>query len=668
MGASSFQQGVTVEIDQRPYQLLRKLDNKLWQLEDVRTKRIVEYTVAQLRRLYANEKLLFPAKDLPIISNSQKEIGDRHQDISDDIWKVIVRRRAYVHAVLDIPHNVALMKTAIQFVSKKLGDLESPPSHNTVYRWKKKYLAAGRDIRSLIPAYAKRGNRKDRYPTEVVDTVNAAIEKKYLTEERGTIQDAVDMATALINRENKLRPNAMQLPVPTRRLVKRMIDAIPAFDKYAARYGRGAANKKFRSVQSHRLTSTPLERAEIDHTQLDLMVIDDKTGLPLGRPYVTACIDDDTRCVLGLHIGFEPPSYQTVAQCLKNAFLPKPDIREKYPSIVNEWDPHGVMRELVVDNGAEFHSKSLENACYSLGIEIHYSARKTPWFKGKIERFLGTFNSAVSHGVPGTTFSNIFEKQEYNPAKHAVIRYSVLQEIAHKWIVDVYHQQPHRTLRTPPAMAWSTRIDQDDILLPDDPTEMDAILGRSEERQLTHKGIELNGLQYNSPELTALRLQLGDVLTVDIRVNDADLGDIIVLSPDKTRRIKANALKQDYARGLSAWQHKVCKRYAAHVLEKHDPSGWLEAKLCITEMIDNEFLHKRRRSNAKVARFKEGKPVKPSPGTNDAVSAPSLANKQTPVILPSETSQPPPMFEPIFRPRLTTDLSSSFDDISGSNT
>jgi hypothetical protein len=30
-------------------------------------------------------------------------------------------------------------------------------------------------------------------------------------------------------------------------------------------------------------------------------------------------------------------------------------------------------------------------------------------------------NRAVAHGVPGTTFSNIFEKGDYNPAKHAVV-------------------------------------------------------------------------------------------------------------------------------------------------------------------------------------------------------------------------------------------------------
>jgi len=41
---------------------------------------------------------------------------------------------------------------------------------------------------------------------------------------------------------------------------------------------------------------------------------------------------------------------------------------------------------------------------------------------------------------------------------------------------------------------------------------------------LTHKGIEFEGLCYNSPELTELRRKEGANLTVEIRVNEDDIG------------------------------------------------------------------------------------------------------------------------------------------------
>ncbi len=154
-----------------------------------------------------------------------------------------------------------------------------------------------------------------------------------------------------VMKENGLRPDSDQLPMPSRRLITRLIADIPAFDKYSARYGHDAALKRFRSVKGHRVVSAPLDRAEIDHTHLDLFVVDDKTSLPLGRPYVTACIDGYTRCILGIYVGFNPPSYQSVAACLKDCFLPKVNLKDEYPEIVNEWAAHGVMRQLVVDGG-----------------------------------------------------------------------------------------------------------------------------------------------------------------------------------------------------------------------------------------------------------------------------------------------------------------------------
>jgi transposase InsO family protein len=68
------------------------------------------------------------------------------------------------------------------------------------------------------------------------------------------------------------------------------------------------------------------------------------------------------------------------------------------------------MRQLYMDNDLEFHSKSVREMCYSMGIEPHYAPRLEPWFKGMIERFFRTMNEGVAHGVPGTSFRNIFEK------------------------------------------------------------------------------------------------------------------------------------------------------------------------------------------------------------------------------------------------------------------
>lgn len=674
MGASAFQQGASLEIAGKTYRLLRKVENDLWQAEELRTKRIQEFGIQELLRLYASGALKFVGSCESIsVSTEAKQSSE---NFSPAQWEAAKVRRAYVIATLDFPNTRQRLVPLIRETWNKLQLPAVAPNAATVIRWKGKFLSAGKDLISLIEKSDRRGNGRSRYPEEIERMVNDAIDRIYMCLEQGTLQDALDEAIVLAQRENRLRPTSTQLPFPTRRLVKRLVNAIPAFDRHAARHGRVAATKRFRSVQAHRTTDAPLERAEIDHTPLDLMVIDDESGLPLGRPWLTACIEDHTRNVLGIYISFEPPSHFTVARCLKHAFMPKVSLQQDFPAIQNPWKAHGVMRELVVDNGTEFHSASLENACYSLGIEIHYSARKTPWFKGKIERFLGTLNRAVAHGRPGTTFSNIFEKEEYDPSKNAVVRYSVLKEVVFTWIADVYHQKPHRSLGVPPAVMWDKTISPDEIMVPDDPARLDAILGRSEKRKLTHKGIELYGLLYNSPELTELRRKLGDRLDVEVRVDAADIGKIVVFSPDQRQHFQVSAINSEYAAGLSEWQHRICKRYASREFNKYSIAGWLDAKARIASLIDDEFMHKKQKTRTRIARYKgEAKALKASEST------PAPIEKPTPVEASETTStlpravlpglvllQPDPaatlprkMFKPVYRERQTVEIPSRKD-------
>jgi putative transposase len=633
MGTSRFRAGTQLKIDGKTAILLRKLDGDLWQVEDELSRRITEYKLTTLYGLYESGNLVF-VDTLPPLSRKIKDNSSPENVGSDPALEIAKVRRLYVIAVIGLPNSRRVMESAIKALWVSIEEPDAAPSYISVYRWKRRYLEAGKDLRSLISRDGMKGNTRDRYPSEVTTFVDAAINTVYLTLERNTIQDTLDEATNCVKQENNLRPKSLQLPLPTRRLVQRMVSEIPAFDRYAARHGRDAAEKMFRAVLNQCTTSAPLERAQIDHTPLNLVVIDDETMLPLGRPFATACIDDFTRCVLGLYISFEPPSYFTVSRCLKQAFTPKTELLTLYPEIRHSWEAYGVPIELLVDNGQEFHSISLENASLSVGMEITYQPRRKAWLKGKIERFLKTFNEGVAQGVPGTTFSNILEKEDYDPSKFAIVRYSTLKKIAYLWIVDEYHQKPHRSLGVPPAVMWSSSIRDEDIPLPDNPARLDFLLGQSETRTLSHKGIELNGLFYNSPDLVALRRRHGAKFTVEIRWDKSDLGHITVISPTNSESFKVRCLQYKYANGLSFYQHRICKRFAASKWETFDPHAWLEAKSRIRQIVEDELMFKKTRSRAKVARYKN-MDASPTPPEDDSKSG--LPSAPTaPSIPPSE--------------------------------
>lgn len=597
MGTSVFQCGARVRIEGEPYRLVQQVSN-FWQLRNLNTDLIVQKEYKELQRLHVERKLVFVNGDKtkspgPVINISPEQMA---------LAKV---RLSYVRAVLDVPNTATAMEPIILDAWNKCKQPKNRPSSITVYRWKKRYLEAGSDIRALVDHYFRKGNREDRFPDRVIEICKDAIEDKFLSPEPGTIQDAYNEALLRIHDENLLRIPATALPIPGPRFIKRLIDQIPAFEKHSARYGRDAALRLFRSVNGHRYTEAPLERAEIDHTILDLFVVDERTSLPLGRPWLTACIDDYSRCILGIYIRFAPPSCLSVSKCLREAFLPKVGLRDAFPQISNDWPAHGVMRELVLDNGREFHSQALENTCQSLGIEMHFSPRRTPWFKGKIERWFGTQNHDLAQKIPGTAFSNIFERGDYDPAKHALVTLSTLTTITRKWICDVYHQKRHRALQMSPDQRWKTSISPTDIRVPEDVAELELIMGRPHSRTLSHKGIEFQGLFYNSSELQDLRQRHDSTLEVGIRVDEGDIGHIFVIAPDSRQYFRVPALHFQYANGLSSWQHDLFRRRAREREHENNPFGWLEAKREIIQLVEQDLSTLRKTSHKKHGRFLE---------------------------------------------------------------
>ncbi len=598
MGTANFQRGAVVRIEGVLHRLLQQVSN-YWRLKNLDTDLIVQKEYQELQRLHVERKLVF------VNGNKEKSSG-AVLNISAEQMELAKLRLYYVRAVRDIPNTAPAMEPVILDAWNECKQQpKSRPSWVSVYRWKRWYLEAGCDIRALIDDSFKKGNRKNRFPELVTEICNDAIEDKFLSFERGTIQDAHNEAILRISDENRLRPPAMALPIPGRRFIKRLIDQIPAFDKYSARHGHDAALRRFRSVNGHRVIEAPLERAEIDHTILDLFVIDEHRSLPLGRPWITACIDVYSRCILGIYIGFVPPSCLSVSKCLREAFLPKVKLHEEFPEIKNDWLAHGVMRELVLDNGREFHSEALENTCQSLGIEMHFSPRRMPWFKGTIERWFGTINHDLAQKMPGTTFSNIFQRGDYDPAKHALVTLSTLTTLTRKWICDVYHQKPHRALQMSPDQKWKTSISPTNVRVPEDVAELDLIMGRPDSRILTHKGIELQGLFYNSSEVQDLRRRYDATLKVDIRVDESDLGNIFVLAPDSRQYFRVPALHSEYANGLSSWQHDLFRGKAREWEHENNPTGWLEAKKEIIQLVEQDLNAPRKTSHKRHGRFLE---------------------------------------------------------------
>jgi putative transposase len=253
------------------------------------------------------------------------------------------------------------------------------------------------------------------------------------------------------------------------------------------------------------------------------------------------------------------------------------------------------------------------------GADIQYAKVLVPWYKGKLERFQGTMCHDLMHGNPGTTFSNILERDDYDPSRQAVVLLSTFREMLHRWIIDVYLQTPHRGIKDTPAHRWQSDISDLPPPLPPSASELEVVLGMTVQRVVFHYGVELEGLRYNGPELGELRRRMGVGAKVELTFDPGDLGRVNVLDPPKGAYISVPAVNQAYAKGLSFWQNKVIRRYAHRQLDaRTDIVALAQAKAEIRALVERDFNRKSTRGRKRHARFLEDHTAGPTSGAGGA--------------------------------------------------
>ncbi len=518
------------------------------------------------------------------------------------------RKYSYVSRVIESTPNKQTAKTLepiITQVSKEIND-RKPPSWLTLYRWYKNYFSSGQDIRSLVPLHSAKGNYQSRLNPEVKQIIKNAIDSVYLNTTQAEGMDVYDRVIISINQSNRLRAKVGQeeLAIPSHMAIYRAIALLDPHEVAIARYGRRIAGSMYDPVKLGPRPSRPLERVEIDHTKLPLFVVDTETRLPIGTPWLTSAVDKYSGVNLGYYASFTPPSYLSVMQCLSHAIGTKDYLRASYPNVEHDWDTYGLPEVIVVDNGKEFYSNSFEDACLSLGIVIQYCPPKMPWYKSAIERYFGALNTQLLSHQPGKTFAKFMQQNDYDSKKSAVVSFEALQEILHIFIVDIYNQSSHPQLKSPRQKVWSKSIASFPPALPASKDELKVLIGATIERTVTRRGIEFEGLIYNSNELARLRSELKKSTKTKVKYDPTDLSRVYVLDSTNYQFIEVPALHQEYTQGLTLWQHKVIKQLARNEADKIDIVALALAKEKIQTIVEGEWKQsKRGKTRQSMARW-----------------------------------------------------------------
>lgn len=398
------------------------------------------------KNLQTEETEKIPISEIEFIEEHEENSHKPNIDselIPDKHWEIAKQR-------------LEIIKPLIKPDRKKKEVLEVAKKHNknpaTLYRWIKAYEKSGGLLSSLLPNYKSRGGKnKKRISKEVEELMEFFIQNVYLSKDRKVSKKRAYLEFLIECKDRGLTPAHYNT------FLNRIREISP-YEITRKREGKVKAQSLYGASEKPFEANYPLEIIQIDHTPLDIQVVDEIYRQPIGRPYITVALDVYSRMIYGFYLTLEKPSLFSVGQVILQGALRKEQYLEDL-SVKGKWEIWGLPKNLTIhtDNASEFRSKDFTRFCEEFGINLAYRPKKTPNYGGHIERFLETLNSEI-HNLYGSTFSNPQKRGEYKSENKAVFTLSELEQWIAHFIVNVYHKKIHSEIQTTPEKKFQEGI------------------------------------------------------------------------------------------------------------------------------------------------------------------------------------------------------------------
>jgi putative transposase len=454
---------------------------------------------------------------------------------------------------------------------------------------------------SLLPG--KRG-REPKVPVlkQVHEQLlSSCIQDFYLKPERPRL--------AALVLEVRRRFAEQDLPAPNYRTICKRVETLDLRLATAKREGSKKARELLGPVAISTLQpERPMDVLQIDHTPVDVIVVDQQNRRPIGRPWLTLAIDVRTRMVAGFHVSLWSPSTISLSLALSQAVLPKTSWLADRELQTLDWPVHGLPRTIHVDNAKEFHAEALVRGCQEYGIRLDHRPPGRPHFGGHIERLIGTMMGAV-HLLSGTTFSNVSEKGSYASEERASLTLPELERWLALQIAGVYHLSIHSALGKTPLAAW--QADAETTILPRDPldeTEFFLSFLPAVPRQIRRDGIHFYNIRYWDNVLSPWAGRLKEPLLV--KYDPRNLSRIYVQDPGGRHwPVPYADLRQP---PIALWEMEAANKQA-----RHDGRRMNTERAIFANILEQRQLVRQAGSLSKQRRRQEKlpSPAWPSPGS-----------------------------------------------------
>jgi putative transposase len=348
------------------------------------------------------------------------------ESVPKSVWQE-AERRAVVLRPLAARHEAPAY-----LVREAANDLQI--SERWAYRLIRRLREDGGAVTALLPRTGQGAPRKSRISVDREAVICRVIEGRYLKRQKQRPSEIVRAVLAEC-RKGGMRP-------PSEATIRRRIRRI---DKGASSRLREDDPDTKPILGATPIPNHPLDVVQIDHTPVDVILVDPIERLPIGRPYLTVAIDVMSRVIAGFYLSLDPPSATSVGLCLTHIAEDKTLWMAARGITGADWPIMGKPKKIDVDNGSEFHSQAFERGCAQHGIEIDWRPPGEPQFGGIVERLIGTLMQRI-HTLPGTTFSNTAQRGKYDSEGRACLTLEELERWLTVAICKDYHRSGHRGL------------------------------------------------------------------------------------------------------------------------------------------------------------------------------------------------------------------------------
>jgi len=374
-----------------------------------------------------------------IITQNEEDILPKHKAIRDKAYNTI-------KDIVVIEPDIYIAKERAKLVRQFTENIHE----TTVMRYLKRYWQRGMHKNALLPDYYNCGREqnntanKGAFPItpEVVKIFNTALNRFYYNSSQKTLTLTYELMIKEYFSENGI----INDNIPTlkqfrywfnkERNIKKEISTRQSAKRYELRH-RGLTGSSTNEAYG------PGDIFQIDATIADVYLVSQyNRNWIIGRPVIYTVMDVFSRCIVGLNISLEGPSWLGASIALINAVTEKVSFCRQYGIEIDnsEFEFHYLPNAIIADRG-ELEGKNIESLITAFGIKILNTSPYRGDMKAIIERYFKTLNEHTKPFMPGVIKSQYRERGEQDYRLSASLDLNQFTQIIIKCIL--YHNNHH---------------------------------------------------------------------------------------------------------------------------------------------------------------------------------------------------------------------------------